>query len=184
MSAWLKGARWKVLATMREKKQEAAPSWELTWRSITDMVTGPEPMLLSPVTLGSRSNGRPVKSVIGETDVSDLAPAAAFDVRWLKALNSRTPSFMALDASATPRPCPGTVRDANCPCQGLDTPMHLFGSDRPSYARSPCTSPSSVKCSLPSGFATVYRSSAARTPTRFPWRSARQSGTVVALLRR
>ena len=43
ISAWLKGARWKVLAAMREKKQEDEPSWELTWRAISDMVTGPEP---------------------------------------------------------------------------------------------------------------------------------------------
>ena len=102
VSAWLKGARWKVLAAMREKKREAAPSWELTWRSITEMVTGPGLVLLGPVALGSRSNGRPVKSVIGETDVLSLAAAAAFDMRWLKVLNGRFPSSVALDASATP----------------------------------------------------------------------------------
>ena len=51
VSAWLKGACWRVLAEMHEKKQEAAPSWELTWRSITEMVTGPRPVLLAPVAL-------------------------------------------------------------------------------------------------------------------------------------
>ena len=51
VSAWLKGARWKVLAAMREKKREAEPSWELTWRSVADLVTGPEPDLLCPVAL-------------------------------------------------------------------------------------------------------------------------------------
>lgn len=61
MSVWLKNARWKVLAAMREQKQEAAPPWEHTWRAISAMVTGPEPVLLSPVALGSRSNGRPAK---------------------------------------------------------------------------------------------------------------------------
>ena len=45
---------------------------ELTWRSVAEMVTGPDPVLLPPVALGSRSNGRPIKSVIGETDVSFL----------------------------------------------------------------------------------------------------------------
>ena len=139
--AWLKGARWKVLAGMREKKRETAPSWELTWRSIAEMVTGPEPVLLGPVAVGSRSNGRPVKSVIGETDISSLAAAAAFDMRWLKVLNGRSLSSVTLDASATLRPCPGTVRDASCLRHGLDTPMHLFGDDHPSCPlgmRFPC----------------------------------------------
>ena len=36
---------------MREKKRETAPSWELTWRSIVEMVTGPEPVLSGPVAL-------------------------------------------------------------------------------------------------------------------------------------
>ena len=38
VSAWLKGARWKVLVATREKKREAAPSWELTWRSVSQSV--------------------------------------------------------------------------------------------------------------------------------------------------
>ena len=132
ISAWLKSLRWKVLAAMREKTQENAPSWELTWRAISDMVTGPEPVLLSPVALGSRSNGRPIKSVIGETDISALAPPSAFDMRWLKVVNGRTPSSVALDASVPPRPCPGVVKDACCMCEGLDTPAHLLGDDDPS----------------------------------------------------
>ena len=57
VSAWLKGTCWKVLAMMCEKKQEDTLSWELTWRTISDMVTGPELVLLSPVVLGSCSNG-------------------------------------------------------------------------------------------------------------------------------
>ena len=65
---------------MREQKQTAAPSWEVPWRTISDMMTGPEPVLLSHVALGSRSNGRPTKGVIGVTDVSALAPAATFDM--------------------------------------------------------------------------------------------------------
>ena len=134
VSAWLpvKGARWRVLEEMREKKREAAPSCELTWRSIAEMATGPEPVLLAPGALGSRSNSRLAKSVIGETDVSSLAAATAFDMRWIKVLNGRSPSSVALHASATPRPCPGAVRDASCLCHGLDTPAHLFGDDHPS----------------------------------------------------
>ena len=54
---WLKGSHWKVLAAMREKMQENALSWELTWQAILDMVTGPKLVLLSPVALGSQSNG-------------------------------------------------------------------------------------------------------------------------------
>ena len=131
VSAWLKGARWKVLEVMREKKIESAPAWEVTWRTISDMVTGRDSVLLSPVALGSRSNGKPVKSVIGDTDVSTLAPPAPFDMRWLKVLNGRTPSSTALDATAAPRPCPGAVRDACGLCGGLDVPAHLLGDDDP-----------------------------------------------------
>ena len=82
--------------------------------------------------LGSHSNSRPVKSVVSKTDISDLALAAAFDMRWLKMLSGRSPSSVALDADATPRPCPGAVRDTSCMCQGLDTPAHLFSNDHSS----------------------------------------------------
>ena len=116
---------------MREKKIESAPAWEVTWRTISDMVTGRDSVLLSPVALGSCSNGKPVKSVIGDTDVSTLAPPAPFDMRWLKVLNGRTPSSTALDATAAPRPCPGAVRDACGLCGGLDVPAHLLGDDDP-----------------------------------------------------
>ena len=85
--------------------------------------------LLAPVALGSRSNGRPAKSAIGETDVSCLAPAAAFDMCWIKVLNGRSPSSVTLDASASPRPCRGVVSNASCRCRGMDTPAHLFGDD-------------------------------------------------------
>ena len=132
VSTWLQTARWKVLAAMREKQQEAAPPWEITWRAISDMVIGSEPVLLRPVTLGSRSNGKPTTSAAGDTNVSTVAPPSAFDMRWLKVLNGKTPSSVARDASAAPRPCPGAVRDACCLCEGLDTTAHLLGNDDPS----------------------------------------------------
>ena len=57
-------------------------------------MTGPELVLLAPVALGSRSNGRPrpTKSMVGEADVTDFAAAAAFNMRWVKVLNGRSPS--------------------------------------------------------------------------------------------
>ena len=51
---------------------------------------------------------------------------------WLKVVNGRTLSLVALDASVPPCLCPGVVKDTCCLCKGLDTPVHLLGNDDPS----------------------------------------------------
>ena len=81
--------------------------------------------------LGSRSNGQLIKNVVGATDASNLVLMAAFNMCWLKVLNSRSLSSVALDASATLCLCPGTVRDTCCSCQGLGTLAHLFSDGQP-----------------------------------------------------
>ena len=83
-------------------------------------------LLLMPVALGSHGNSCPTKAVLGKTDVSSLAAAYAFDVRWTKVLCGKLTSSVAFDATTTPLPCPGLVADPGCSCAGLDTSEHLF----------------------------------------------------------
>ena len=67
--------------------------------------------------------------MMAECDVSQLLPPMPFDIRWVRAVNGRLPSSVALDAKAKAGPCPTRLVCEDRSCDGLDVPQHLFGDD-------------------------------------------------------